>query len=128
MSHFIDAIQYQYGDFSGKATRKQFWMFYLCYLALYVAVTIVDGLIPALEDVPFLTAIFGLATFIPGISITCRRLHDTGRSGWWQSIGVVPFVGWIVLLVFLVQGSSDKSGYTEDINPGRPTSFGLRDE
>ena len=103
-------------------------MFYLCYAALYFAVTIVDGLIPAMEDVPFLTACFGLATFIPGTSITCRRLHDTGRSGWWHLIGVVPLVGWIVLFVFLAQGPRVKNGYTQDIHPGRPTGLGLKDE
>ena len=127
MSHFIDAIQYQYGDFSGRATRKQFWMFHLCYLALYFAVTIVDGVIPAM-DIPFLTAGFGLATFIPAISITCRRLHDTGRSGWWYLIGGVPLVGWIVLFVFLVQGPRVNNRYTQDIHPERPTGLGLRDE
>ena len=128
MSHFIDAIQYQYGDFSGKATRKQFWMFYLCYFALYFAVAIVDGLIPAMEDIPFLTACFGLATVIPATSITCRRLHDTGRSGWWYLIGLVPLVGWVVLVVFLVQGPRVNNGYTQDIHPGRPAGLGLKDE
>ena len=128
MKHFIDAIQYQYGDFSGKATRKQFWMFQLCYVALYFAVTIVDGLIPAMEDIPFLAAVFALVTFIPATSITCRRLHDTGRSGWWQLIAFVPLVGWVVLLVFLVQAPRSNSGYTQDMHPGRPTSLSFRDE
>ena len=127
MSHFIDAIQYQYGDFSGKATRQQFWMFYLCYFVLYFVVTIVDGVIPAM-DIPFLTVGFGLATFIPAISITCRRLHDTGRSGWWYLIGFVPLVGWVVLVVFLVQGPRVNNGYTQDIHPGRPAGLGLKDE
>ena len=128
MKHFVDAIQYQYGDFSGKATRNQFWMFQLCYVALYFAVTIIDGLIPAMEDIPFLSACFVLATFIPTISITCRRLHDTGRSGWWQLIAFAFPVGGVVLLVFLVQRSSSKSGYTQDMHPGRPTGLSFRGE
>jgi len=128
MSHFVNAIRYQYGDFSGRATRTQYWMYNLCNLALYFAAVIVNGLIPAMADLPFLVAIYLLATFIPSTSITCRRLHDTGRSGWWQLVGLVPAVGWIVLIVFLVQGSSDKSVFVQDINPGQPTGFGLRDE
>ena len=128
MSHFIDAIRDQYSDFSGRATRTQFWMFQLCYVAVYFVAAIVDSLIYPGENLGIVTVIFWLATVVPAISITCRRLHDTGRSGWWQTIGAVPLVGWIVLLVFLVQGSSEKGSYTEDIEPGQPTSFGLRNE
>jgi uncharacterized membrane protein YhaH (DUF805 family) len=103
-------------------------MFQLCYVAVYFVATIVDSLIYPGENLGIVTVIFWLATVVPAISITCRRLHDTGRSGWWQTIGAVPLVGWIVLLVFLVQGSSEKGSYTEDIEPGQPTSFGLRNE
>jgi len=110
MSYFTDAIQYQYADFSGKATRKEYWMYFLCINILYFVVSFIDGLIPSMEDIPILTAIFSLAFFLPSTSIVCRRLHDTGRSGWWQLIVLVPFVGLIVLLVFLVQGSRFETG------------------
>lgn len=46
-----------------------------------------------------------LAALIPGLAVTARRLHDTGRTGWWVLIGLVPLAGAIVLLVFLVADS-----------------------
>jgi len=49
--------------------------------------------------------ILQLALLIPGLAVGARRLHDTGRSGWWLLIGLIPLVGWIILLVFFVQDS-----------------------
>jgi uncharacterized membrane protein YhaH (DUF805 family) len=47
--------------------------------------------------------LFGLATFLPGLAVTARRLHDIGRSGWWMLLWLVPLVGWIVLIVWYCQ-------------------------
>jgi uncharacterized membrane protein YhaH (DUF805 family) len=51
------------------------------------------------------TGIFALASLIPSLSVSVRRLHDTGRSGWWLLIGLIPLVGVIILLVFFAQDS-----------------------
>jgi uncharacterized membrane protein YhaH (DUF805 family) len=67
-------------------------------LALYVASIAVEGLV-------VLYWLYGLALFLPGLTVAVRRLHDTNRSGWWVLIGLIPFIGFIVLLVFLVQDS-----------------------
>ena len=48
----------------------------------------------------YLGMIYNLAVLIPGLAVFCRRMHDTGRSGWWWLIALIPFVGWIVLLIF----------------------------
>ena len=104
MAYFVDALKNHYGDFSGKATRREYWMFVLCYLVIYFVARIVDGMIPAMDGAPVLTGLLALACFIPNTSITCRRLHDVGRSGWWMLIAIVP-LGIFVLLAFLVQGS-----------------------
>ena len=57
------------------------------------------------EQAEILVGIYSLGIVIPSIAVTVRRLHDTGRSGWWVPIGIVPIIGTIVLVVFTVQGS-----------------------
>lgn len=106
MEYFIGGLQ-KYADFSGRASRKEFWMFVLFYLIFAVVLSILEGIL----GIDFLALIFSLALLIPSISITARRLHDTSRTGWWQLIGLVPLIGFIVMLVFLVQDSHDGNEY-----------------
>ncbi len=106
MEHFLDAFK-KYADFSGRATRKQYWMFVLFYMIIYIALGVIDVLLQTFV----LGLIFSLALFIPSISIAARRLHDTGRTGWWQLIYLVPLIGLIVMIVFLVQDSHDENQY-----------------
>ncbi|MGD9717843.1 MAG: DUF805 domain-containing protein [Sulfurimonadaceae bacterium] len=80
-------------------------MFYLFYVLAFIALTIVDavlGMYNADAGIGLLGGLFALASFVPSIAIAARRLHDTNRSGWWQLILLIPFIGPIVLLVFLV--------------------------
>ncbi len=101
MNWYIDVLK-KYAVFSGRARRKEFWMFYLFYLIIVVVLGIVEWMIgiPAI-----LTGIYTLALIVPTIAVTVRRLHDTGRSGWWWFIWLLPVIGGIVLLVFLVLDS-----------------------
>ncbi|MFC4258818.1 DUF805 domain-containing protein [Marinobacter lacisalsi] len=99
MEHFLDGYR-RFGDFSGRATREQFWMFFLFYIVVYIVLSIVDAFI----GFPALSGLFALASLIPHLAYGARRLHDTGRSGWWQLIALVPLVG-LVLIFFLVQKS-----------------------
>lgn len=94
---FADAIKVcfaKYTDFSGRAKRPEYWWFAL-FLFLASLVMNMAG------DVVYV--IFSLATIIPSLSAGTRRLHDTNRSGWWQLLWLIPIVGWIVMIVFLVQ-------------------------
>lgn len=102
MDYFIDALK-KYADFNGRACRKEYWMFVLIYIVINVILTVL-GL-----DV--ISAIVGLVLLIPSISIGARRLHDTGRTGWWQLIYFIPLIGLIVMIVFLVQDSHDDNEY-----------------
>ena len=106
MDYFIQALK-KYADFSGRATRKEYWMFVLVYLIFYVVLAMIDAFVGTMV----LALILSLALAIPSISIAARRLHDTGRTGWWQLISIVPLIGVIVLIVFLVQDSHPDNEY-----------------
>ncbi len=104
MQWFMEALR-KYADFSGRSRRKEYWFFVLFYLIIYLVLAIVDTVILGSEGIGLLTTLFALAMLIPGIAVSVRRLHDTGRSGWWILIGFIPLIGVIVLLVFYFQDS-----------------------
>lgn len=106
MKYFIKALK-NYANFSGRAQRIEYWMFMLVYTIFLVILTAID-----LEnETPTLALVFAFIMLIPNISVTARRLHDTGRTGWWQLIGIVPLIGFIVMIVFCVQDSHDENEY-----------------
>jgi uncharacterized membrane protein YhaH (DUF805 family) len=107
MQWFMTALQ-KWADFSGRARRREYWFFLLVYLVIYIVLTIVDtmvGLLNAATGIGILGGLFALAMLIPSISVGVRRLHDTGRSGWWLLIALIPIVGAVVLLVFYLLDS-----------------------
>lgn len=97
----------KYATFSGTASRTEFWWFYLfCVLIAWLTYFIHDAI----------SLIFSVATLIPTIASASRRLHDTGRSGWWQLIAFIPFLGIVVLIVFLAQKSrGSRHPYSNDL-------------
>jgi len=113
MEYFIDAFR-KYADFSGRATREQYWM----YILIYVVISVVLSIIDAAMATVVLSAIFSVVMLVPSISIATRRLHDTGRSGWWQLIGLIPLLGIIILIVLLVQDSHGDNEYGPSPKPG----------
>jgi len=104
MNWYLQALK-KYADFSGRARRREYWFFVLFNLIVSVVLAVCDvvlGTYSAAASIGILSGIYTLAVLIPGIAVTVRRLHDTGRSGWWILIVLVPIVGWIVLLVFML--------------------------
>lgn len=98
MSWFIAALK-KYAVFSGRARRKEYWLFILF---MYIVYAVLGG-IGAATHTPAVLALAGLAYLaflLPALGVAVRRLHDTGRSGWWLLFGLVPLVGPITLLVF----------------------------
>ena len=88
---FVEAIESafkKYFVWKGRASRSEFWWFYL----FYIAGTIVTTLVDLIYSVPVLNTVFTLAILIPFLSVTIRRLHDTGHSGWWYWIVLLPIV------------------------------------
>jgi uncharacterized membrane protein YhaH (DUF805 family) len=101
---FTESVQTcftKYADFDGCASRSEFWWFTLfCWIASML-LNFFGG--------NAASGIFSLATLLPTLAVGARRLHDTDRSGWWQLLWLVPVVGWIVLIIFLVQeGKSNR--------------------
>ena len=99
MNWYLEVLK-KYAVFNGRARRKEYWMFVL----FNFIIDSVLGLLERLVGGPGIVALlYSLAVLIPGIAVSVRRLHDTNRSGWWLFIVFVPIIGWIVLLVFMVQ-------------------------
>nr|WP_239074340.1 DUF805 domain-containing protein [Streptomyces sp. SID10853] len=94
---YLDVIK-NYVGFSGRARRQEYWMFTLFSIIISIVLTIISS---AVLDSNWLSGLYTLAVLLPTLAVTVRRLHDTGRSGGWIFIALVPFVGWIILIVFL---------------------------
>lgn len=112
----VKTVFSKYATFSGRATRSEFWWFYLFNFIMYWGLTIIgmviggasggaEGMLAGGGIGMVLTILYGLAIIIPTISVCVRRLHDTNRSGWNYWWCLLPIVGAIILLVFFVQGS-----------------------
>jgi uncharacterized membrane protein YhaH (DUF805 family) len=108
MNWYLDVLK-QYAVFKGRARRKEYWFFILFNLIASVVLTVIDfmtGLLDAELGIGLLSGLYSLAVLIPSLAVTVRRLHDTDRSGWWLLIGLVPLLGAIMLLVFMLLDST----------------------
>ena len=104
---FADAVRSvlsQYATFSGRARRSEYWWFALFNLLVSIVAAILDAVIGTDfgSGSGVISVIVALVLLLPSLAVTVRRLHDTERSGWWILIGIIPIVGAIVLLVFMV--------------------------
>ncbi len=106
MDWYVQVLK-KYAVFAGRARRKEYWMFTLFNLLILIGLGIIEGAlgIGAGGDQSVLAGLYSLAVLIPSLAVSVRRLHDTGRSGWWLLIVLVPIVGLITLLVFMVMDS-----------------------
>lgn len=101
MDWYLKALK-NYVNFEGRARRKEYWFFVLINAIVSTVLSIL--LLP-------LSWLYSVAVFLPSLAVTVRRLHDIGRSGWWILIGLIPIVGFIVLLVFMFTDSVDDNHY-----------------
>ena len=122
MDMFIKVVRDNYANFEGRARRNEFWMFVLIASVISLGTFVVDGL---LFPGKFLTTnLFSLAILVPSVAVGVRRLHDTGKSGWWLLLIVAFPFGLIALIVLLAldsnigdndYGPSDKYPHANDI-------------
>lgn len=92
----------QYTDFSGRARRREYWMFVLANFIVALVLGLIDTLIGWGQ---ILSGLYSLAVLIPSLAVCVRRLHDIGKSGWWLLICLIPLIGGIWLLVLFSKDS-----------------------
>ena len=97
-----------YVNFQGRAARPEYWWWVLFIVIVSVVLGFVDGLLfgANASGVGILGGLFTLATFLPGLGVSVRRLHDVDKSGWWLLIAFIPIIGALVLLFFVVQAGT----------------------
>lgn len=104
----------QYVTFTGRARRSEYWYWLLAVVVAEIVLSIFDTLIGTAYSSftgGVITTIFIVAIILPSLAVAIRRLHDTGRTGWWVLLGAIPVVGLIVLLVFYAQDSGPDNEY-----------------
>ena len=115
MISFIGAIKLgfqRYFDFSGRSTRAEYWWWVLFTFLAAIVLTIVDNILGTNSgdgDGGLITGLWGLATFIPGLAVTIRRLHDINKSGWWILLALISWliIPAIVLLIWFIRPSKE---------------------
>ncbi len=139
--YFLDTVQNRYAQFTGRATRSEFWYFMLFSMIISIILSILDGALGtgytydiaevALETtsvaaasvtteqtIGYMSTLYSFTILIPTIAVSIRRLHDSGKSGWWLLIGIIPivnFIGIFVLIYFYIKDSQpDENNYGEN--------------
>lgn len=123
----------KYAQFNGRADRKEFWYFVLFYIVVMAILSILDGMLfggaqtysgdngLSYSSSGPLAAVFGIGSFIPFLAAAVRRLHDTGKTGWWILLGLIPLIGTIILIVFYAQkGQAEANAHGEPPQGSRP--------
>ncbi|ACY15625.1 protein of unknown function DUF805 [Haliangium ochraceum DSM 14365] len=109
MQWYLKVLQQHFADFNGRARRMEYWMFGLFNAIVLLVLSLVStGLMTATEVAAFsfVPVLYALAVLIPSLALTVRRLHDTGKSGWFVFITMVPFIGSLAFLYFMVIDST----------------------
>ena len=128
MEIYFRVLKENYVNFSGRARRKEFWMFQLFLIIITTICISLDnilGTVVAIDFGPFglivlpfgwLYFLCGIFHFLPSLSLVVRRLHDVGKSGSWCLIGLIPIIGIVFLIVFLCS-EGDKNENKWGLNP-----------
>ena len=133
IDNFRRIVTAQYFDFNGRTARSVFWYYVLVYVLLCIAVWIVESILGFGAVAQYghyyyyqprpLTGLLSLALLLPNLGIGVRRLHDTNHSGFWLLIGLIPVIGWLVLLYWYVQpGTVCANRYGDDTTGSCPIS------
>ena len=113
MNWYLKVIQ-QYFDFSGRARRKEFWMFYLINMIISWGLSLFD-LILGTDFFSVVSFIYSLFILIPNLAVSVRRLHDVGKTGWYMLLIFLPIIGWIWLLIlWCMEGESRSNAWGDN--------------
>lgn len=126
MKYYLLAFK-KYLQFSGRSNRSEYWYFVLFHVIFVVVALILDTIMgSSLAGTPYgmIYLLYILVTFLPGLALTVRRLHDTDKSGWWVLISIIPLIGSIWLLVYLAtEGTKGENKYGPDPNGNMTFDF-----
>ena len=101
-----------YAKFTGRARRKEYWMFMLFNAIVITVLSIIDHIAFGLD---ILYTLYAFVTLVPTLALHWRRVHDTSRSGWWMLLMFVPILGWAILFVFtLLPSTPGANKYGDD--------------
>ena len=106
--NFVDAVKSafaRFADFATRSSRSEYWWFMLFYFLVGLVVTIIQFTMEMTRGI--IDLLVFLVFIVPTISVTARRLHDIGRSGWWLLIGLIPLIGGLILLYWAVKPGDD---------------------
>lgn len=117
MKYFTHVIR-NYVNFSGRARRKEFWMFVLFAFLFSVAAGIIDNTLGTTDETGttgVFSGLFGLFLLLPSLAVSARRLQDTGKSGFWLFLYLIPVIGFIVILIFcILPGNEGRNKFGPD--------------
>lgn len=117
MNEYIGVLK-KYWVFSGRATKREYWMFFFMNIAVMIVLSIVTS---GMGNRSMISNLYGLAVIAPTIGVAVRRLHDIGKSGNWFFLNLIPFVGSIWLIVLLAKdGQAGDNQYGPDPKPVMP--------
>ena len=114
MQEAVRTVFGKYAEFNGRARRPEYWWFVLFVALVGLVLTVVESMVMhrPMGQYGILSGIWNLATFLPALGVSIRRLHDVGRSGWWLLIAFIPVIGVLVLLYWYVsQGTVGPNEY-----------------
>lgn len=98
----------RYIDVSGRSRRREYWFFVLFNLLISIGLGIIDGALGlgnADAGIGLLSGVYGIAVFLPSLAYAVRRCHDIGRSGWWLLLLIIPLLGPLIILIFMLMDS-----------------------
>ena len=99
----------KYADFSGRATRQEFWTYYLFLFIIFLFLPIIE--MALLGSGLILTILLAVATLVPSWAVSARRLHDTNRSGWMSLITLIPIVGIYIVVLWCFDSDEGENNY-----------------
>ncbi len=109
MNWYLKVLK-EYTNFTGRARRQEYWMFVLFQVMAFIIAILIDNAIGLTfsAEIPYgwLYMLYALATFIPSLAVGVRRLHDTGKSGWWYLMAFVPIANIVLLVFFCIDSES----------------------
>lgn len=119
ISIFMSVVKENYANFNGRARRREYWMYFLGYMIIFILIYVLMIILAAIEPAlaiigSILLLIFSLGLLLPTLAVGVRRLHDTNKSGWFMLLGLVPLANLYLLYLFITEGDKGPNQYGED--------------